>query len=211
MSLGLMSGRVGSLREVERKLRRIEAATGRSADSILRQETRGLSVELARYTLPYGSRDGDRTKFQNAIAGDITRVFVSPSRIYVQLKRANERLAARFWAAHKRGRLADMRRILAEAGAPFSGFTVGRIDPAVHDRARTGSRGEVPDNHQGSGIATNENRLETYIRRKKRRVGRAASGWAAAGRALGGRPRGIARWKNVGAHRGVKGLSLIHI
>ncbi len=66
--------------DVARLLNRYPDKVRRTLDSLVKQEARGLAVELARNTRPFGFSEKAKKRGEKAVAGDINRVFALPVR-----------------------------------------------------------------------------------------------------------------------------------
>jgi hypothetical protein len=176
----------------------------RQEESVVRQEARGLAVELVRRTQPFGLREGDGDSFAGRIESDSRRVFVAPSDIWDEVVRIDPDMARAKWAEFKRGDWNQIRQLLQRSGsARLQQLLIGaRPDPSLHRRARNRTRKRaVPKNWPGSQLMTNANARDNYVRRRGRRAGYTASGWVTAARGLRGTVRGIPRWKAYGRHK----------
>ena len=83
---------------VARLLRRHPEKIARTLESLVKQEARGMAVELARYTRPYGFSERAKKKGEKAVAADIRSVFTVPSAAYEELRKSDPSAADRFWA-----------------------------------------------------------------------------------------------------------------
>ena len=176
----------------------------RQEESVVRQEARALAVGMTRATQPFGLGNSDGDAFAQRVAGDIRRVYVTPSEIWDEIVRIDPDMAKAKWAEFKRGDWNRVRELLQRSGnARLQRLLVqARVDPSLHRRARNRNRKRaVPRNWPGSALLTNPRNRDIYIRRRQRNVGRAASGWATAGRDMRGSMRGVPKWKAYGRHK----------
>ena len=66
--------------DVARLLNRYPEKVGRTLESLVKQEARGLAVELARNTRPYGFSQKAKKRGEKAVAKDIRRSSPRPTR-----------------------------------------------------------------------------------------------------------------------------------
>ena len=178
--------------DVCRLLRRYPEKVGRSLLSLVKQEGRGLGVELARNTRPFGFSEKAKKRGEKAVASDIAKVFAVPSEAYKDLLRTDKKLADRYWAAIQNRRFAQARGILQKSGSAWASIAVGRLDPALHHASRDVT-GRVT-RHSPAMIVTGDKARDRYIAKKQRNVGYAKGAWLNAAKALGGRVRGAVQW-----------------
>jgi len=81
---------------VARLLRRYPDKVGRTLLSLVKQEARGLSVELARNTRPFGFSEKARKTGEKAVAKDIAGVFALPSDAFEEIRKSDPAAADRF-------------------------------------------------------------------------------------------------------------------
>jgi len=179
--------------DVARLLNRYPEKVGRTLESLVKQEARGLAVELARNTRPYGFSQKAKKRGEKAVAGDILSVFATPDQAYESAKTADSTQADRFWAHIQNRRFARARQALAESSSKWNHLPVGRLDPKHHKESRTGPYANVV-RREPAQIVTSRKALDTYIARIQRRVGFAKGTWINAAKAIGGRVRGAAQW-----------------
>ncbi|MBP7948916.1 MAG: hypothetical protein KA004_04610 [Verrucomicrobiales bacterium] len=179
--------------EVIRLLARYPQRIGRTMVSLVKQEARGLAVELARTTRPFGFSDGARKIGEAAVAKDVLKVFATPDQAYESAKAADMAAADRFWAHMQNRRFARARQALAESPSKWRDLPLGRLDPKHHKESRVGPKAKVT-RREPAQIVTSRKPLDTYIARIQRRVGFAKGVWINAAKALGGRVRGAAKW-----------------
>ena len=179
--------------DVARLLNRYPEKVGRTLESLVKQEARGLAVELARNTRPFGFSQKAKKLGEKAVAGDILKVFATPDQAYESAKAADSTHADRFWANIQNRRFARARQALAESPSKWRNLPVGRLDPKLHQQSRTGPQANVV-RREPAQIVTNRKPLDTYIAKVQRRVGFAKGVWIKAAKAIGGRVRGAAQW-----------------
>lgn len=157
----------------------------RTAESVLKQEGRGLCKEYGRITVPYGYQDGVATGLRKRVREDVSRVFAvrsSPAQIFAMMKIHAPLLANAYWHAHKANRPRAMADLVRKANLPQG------LNPALHKGARTGKKGRVGALPAPLSLVS-EPQLRTFTRRQLALVGFAKAGWLAAAKAIGGRVR----------------------
>ena len=178
--------------DVARLLNRYPEKVGRTLESLVKQEARGLAVELARNTRPFGFSEAAKKRGEKAVAKDISKVFALPSEAFEKTKLADPAAANRFWANIQNRRFARAEKVLQSSNSTWKELSVGRLDPKLHPQSRN-ARGQVK-RRSPAQIVTSPKARETYIARIQRRVGFAKGTWINAAKALGGRVRGAAQW-----------------
>jgi len=191
---------------VARLLNRYPDKVGRTLESLVKQEARGLAVELARNTRPHGFSKKAKKRGEKAIAGDIRAVFATPEQAYETAKAADMTHADRFWAHIQNRRFARARKALAESPSKWSHLPVGRLDPKLHQESRKGPHANVV-RREPAQIVTSNKALRNYIARIQKRVGFAKGTWIKAAKAIGGRVRGAAQWAT--RHRKAPGDAVV--
>ena len=192
--------------DVARLLNRYPEKVGRTLESLVKQEARGLAVELARNTRPYGFSQKARKRGEKAVAGDIGKVFATPDQAYESAKAADMSHADRFWANIQNRRFARARKALAESPSKWKHLPVGRLDPKLHQESRTGPHANMV-RREPAQVVTSNKALDNYIARIQRRVGFAKGTWIKAAKAIGGRVRGAAQWAT--RHRKAPGTATV--
>jgi len=192
--------------DVVRLLNRHPEKIGRTLESLVKQEARGLAVELARNTRPHGFSQKARKRGEKAVAADIGRVFATPEQAYETAKAADMTHADRFWAHVQNRRFARARQALAESPSKWNSLPVGRLDPKFHQESRTGPHANVK-RREPAQIVTSRKALQTYIARIQKRVGFAKGVWIKAAKDIGGRVRGAAQWAS--RHRKAPGSATV--
>lgn len=181
------SAKLNGTSDVARLLKRHPEKVGRSLESLVKQEARGLAVELARNTRPYGFSEKAKKLGEKAVAKDIMGVFALPSDAYEEIRKSDPAAADRFWANIQNRRFARAQNHLRQSGSGWKDLSVGRLDPKLH---QWGQLGASTPKH----IVTSPKARDTYIRKIQRRVGFAKGTWINAAKAIGGRVRGAAQW-----------------
>ena len=169
--------------DVARLLNRYPEKVGRTLESLVKQEARGLAVELARNTRPHGFSEKARKRGEKAVAGDIHSVFATPEQAYETAKAADMTQADRFWANIQNRRFARARKALSESTSKWSHLPVGRLDPKLHQASRTGPHANVV-RREPAQIVTSNKALLNYIARIQKRVGFAKGTWIKAAKAM---------------------------
>lgn len=192
--------------DVARLLNRYPDKVGRTLESLVKQEARGLAVELARNTRPFGFSEKAKKRGEKAVAGDILKVFATPDQAYETAKAADSTQADRFWAQIQNRRFARAKQALGASPSKWRNLDVGRLDPKLHQQSRTGPQANVT-RKEPAQVVTSRKALDTYIARIQRRVGFAKGVWINAAKAIGGRVRGAAQWAT--RHRKAPGSATV--
>lgn len=179
--------------DVARLLRRYPDKVGRTLESLVKQEARGLAVELARNTRPFGFAEKAKQRGEGAVAKDILKVFATPDQAYQKMQGADKEHADRFWANIQNRRFARAKQALSESSSGWKNIPVGRLDPQRHKESRTGPHANVT-RKEPAQVVTSRKVLDTYIAKVQRRVGFAKGTWLKAAKAIGGRVRGTVQW-----------------
>jgi hypothetical protein len=179
---------------VARLLSRHPEKIGRTLESLVKQEARGMAVELARHTRPFGFGESAKARGEKAVRADIHRVYKPPAEAYEQMKKVDPALADRFWAAVTNRRFVKANKVMQDSSSPMHGVSMGRLDPSLHKSARTGPHANVPRRTKPSQIVTSQTAIDSYAKKKLRMVGFAKASWINCAKAIGGRVRGAAQW-----------------
>ena len=180
--------------DIVRILKRHPERISRTLLSLTKQEARGLAIELARFTRPFGFAESSKKRGERSVTADIRRVYKPPAEVFEKLKLVDPSLADRFWADVSNRRFARANRDLQDPHSPMSGLTIGRLDPFFHKNSRTGPFHNVPKRQKPQQIATSSDAIDNYITRKLKMVGFAKGSWINAAKAIGGRVRNTAQW-----------------
>ena len=178
--------------DVARLLNRYAEKVGRTLESLVKQEARGLAVELARNTRPFGFSEKAKKRGEKAVAGDIVKVFALPSDAFEKTQPGDPAAADRFWANIQNRRFSKAEKTLQASNSPWKDLSVGRLDPKLHHQSRN-VRGQVK-RRTPAQIVTSPKALDAYIAKIQKRVGFAKGSWINAAKAIGGRVRGAAQW-----------------
>lgn len=178
--------------DVARLLNRYPEKVGRTLESLVKQEARGLAVELARNTRPFGFSEKAKKRGEKAVAGDIVKVFALPSDAFEKTKQGDPAAADRFWANIQNRRFSKAEKTLQASNSPWKELSVGRLDPKLHQQSRT-IHGVVK-RRTPAQIVTSPKVRDTYIAKIQKRVGFAKGSWINTAKAIGGRVRGAAQW-----------------
>jgi len=173
--------------DVARLLRRHPEKVGRTLESLVKQEARGLAVELARNTRPFGFSQKARKFGEGAVAKDISGVFALPSDAYEEIRKSDPAAADRFWANIQNRRFARADNNLRQTSTGWNDLSVGRLDPKLHFWGGLGAA-------KPKQIVTSPKARDTHIARIQKRVGFAKGSWINAAKSIGGRVRGAAQW-----------------
>ena len=178
--------------DVNRLLNRYPEKVGRTLESLVKQEARGLAVELARNTRPFGFSEAAKQRGEKAVAKDISGVFALPSDAYEKTKLADPVAADRFWANIQNRRFSRAEKTLQSSNSLWKDLSVGRLDPKLHHQSRN-NKGTVTRSKPAQ-IVTSPKARDAYIARIQKRVGFAKGAWINAAKAIGGRVRGSEQW-----------------
>lgn len=187
--------------EFRTQVSRLVTLTGRDAGEVVKSEGRLLVQDAMRMTPPFAnapsteSLNAQRKTGEKAVERDINKVFAKLKSLKVRDKRIRKDLAR---AIRKRD-FARVKIILKYMKLPVED-AMREADPAVHEHKRD-RRGRVQRNKNKVWIL-NEPSLNRIIREKKKHVGKAKAGWAAAARGLGVKlPNWITRHSSPGAFK----------
>ena len=178
---------------VARLLKRYPEKVGRSLESLVKQAARGLAVELARNTRPFGFSEKAKQRGEKAVVGDINRVFAVPADAFTEIRKSDSAAADKFWANIQNRRFARAGQKLRQSNSQWNTLPVGRLDPKIHQASRTGPHANVKRKTPAQ-VVTSPKALDFYIARIMKRVGFAKGSWINAAKAIGGRVRGAAQW-----------------
>ena len=173
--------------DVVRLLRRHPEKVGRTIESLVKQEGRGLAVELARNTRPFGFSEKARKTGEDAVARDISGVFALPSDAFEEIRKTDPQAADRFWANISNRRFSRAENHLRQTSSCWNDLSVGRLDPKLHFWGGLGAA-------KPKQIVTSAKARDTYIAKIQKRVGFAKGSWINAGKSIGGRIRGAVQW-----------------
>ena len=180
--------------DVARLLNRYPEKVGRTLESLVKQEARGLAVELARNTRPFGfSREGEEARREGGGRGHPARSSPCPTRPTRARRRRTSGRADRFWANIQNRRFARAGR-----HSP-SRRRSGRLCRSVGS-IRSSTRRAAPVRRRTSR-AGSQPRSSPAARRSTPTSPGSRSGsaspratWIKAAKAIGGRVRGAAQW-----------------
>ena len=181
------TARLNGTSDVARMLRRHPEKVGRTLESLIKQEGRGLAVELARNTRPFGFGEKARKTGETAVAKDITGTFALPSDAFEEIRKSDPQSADRFWANIQNRRFARAQNSLRQSSSGWKDLTVGRLDPSFHQWSKRKAA-------RPKQVVTSTKARENYIAKIQKRVGFAKGTWINAAKAIGGRVRGAAQW-----------------
>jgi len=173
--------------DVARLVNRYPEKVGRTMESLVKQEARGLAVELARNTRPFGFSEKAKKLGERAVAKDISGVFALPSAAFEEIRKSDPGAADRFWSNIQNRRFSRAETALRSSSSGWKDLSVGRLDPKLHKWGQLG--GDKPKQIVTSGKA-----LDTYIAKIQKRVGFAKGTWINAAKSIGGRVRGSVQW-----------------
>jgi hypothetical protein len=173
--------------DVARLLRRYPEKVRRTLLSLVKQEARGLAVELARNTRPFGFSNKARKVGEDSVAKDISGVFAAPSNAFAEMRKSDPVAADRFWANIQNRRFKRAENNLRNSSSAWNDVPVGRLDPKLHQWGQLGA-------DKPKQIVTSPKARDTYIARIQKRVGFAKGTWINAAKSIGGRVRGAVQW-----------------
>lgn len=182
---------------IQSSLDSLANATGKTQGEILRNRSNTLARYLAESTQPVyapkmGNPDGGSLKARDigrgAVARDVARVYLTPAKIYNELKnwsnaKVGAALARQFYKAIKNGDIGSAREILRRANSRSQHLEIILWDNgALHKRARN-SRGQVSKSRKPV-VTTDAKALKQYIKQKQKKVGFVKSAWFTASRQI---------------------------
>lgn len=173
--------------DVKRLLLQHPEKVGRTIESLVKQEGRGLAVELARNTRPFGFSEKARQTGEKSVAKDISGVFALPSDAFEEIRKSDPEAADRFWANIRNQRFKRAEKNLRKSNSSWKDLSVGRLEPGHHEWSR-----RKPT--RPKQIVTSAKARDSYIAKIQKRVGFAKGSWINAGKSIGGRIRGAVQW-----------------
>lgn len=180
-----MSFSSSSMRNFNRQLQKMADAAGEAAQSSLVSQARLFCVDMAAETLPkVEKKGGTLEQARDKVAARIGQIYKPVGWAVEALNRKDPGIGYRFGEAVKRRRFAEADSILTKTLGGVS-FSVGTFDGGRLHKAQESTRVI-----RKVRVVTNFASVEVYMRKKKRMVGFAKGGFAAAARNLGG-VRGI--------------------
>lgn len=191
---------IANTSDLRGRLRHFERIMKRDSQDTLLQFARVACENLATNTQPYGKDRSAKIPGENAILGDIGRVFYTPepyggfvealTEAAQESYRAKERKSKRGFASDE-ATLKFYNRVNGYAAAgnykalrklanDFNWKGVLEdIDPVVHQEARRGPRMRVKDRaFQSHLVLKPQRRLDKYIAQVQKKVGFTKAGWA---------------------------------
>jgi hypothetical protein len=184
--------------DLRAKLREFELVVGREMSGAVRQFARKACVYLANATQPYSGK-GEDGKSQNkqakalgekAVQVDISKVFYTPQsggfaravkKVVANSKRS-EQAKVKFNARLDRYISSNNKVALTKIVKDFNWQgVIDNVDPALHQKARSGSRRKVDRRRQRKKmhmVLGGRGEISSYIKTVQKRVGIAKSGWA---------------------------------
>jgi len=160
-----------------------------------------IAVSLATSTTPYGVSQASRKTGENAVVGDINRVYATPARVAKSFAAAGQDSRGKaFLFALQNRRIAQAQKLVDAYCPPFRGVPIRAFDGGAAHKAARKYHGRVAANQKPIMIVQTPRLLQTYIRLEVSHVGEAKAGWAACALALGGY-RGLPQWvtRHVGS------------
>jgi hypothetical protein len=127
------------------------------------------------------------------VRADISRLYATPSVVWLDIRRESLERADAFWFHLKHGRTQQAEAILRASNSRYRHLSLGEFDREIHRRSRNG-RGRVAPGAKAQQVITSAKPLADYIRLRENRVGLMASGLLGALVSMGGSAAGwIAR------------------
>jgi hypothetical protein len=185
---------------LQRAFIRYAEATGKRLGDVVKQNSRLIAWNLAHNTQPWGMDLAGKKAGEAAVLRDIGNVYSSAASMYKQLLDAGDAKLAKSWyKLVKSGdykKAADILRktTLKDRNTPIS----APLDPALHQAARTRSRGIVT-RHRPAQIVPDGKEIRDYGKQRKALVGFGKAGWITAGAGLGSITR-VPAW--ITRHKG---------
>lgn len=175
---------VDGIESLRRKLRDFPELLEKEVETVIRQAGRTLAIEYGFNTVPWGMREEQAEAHGRRLEKESQWMFPTrenPVHLYRLLKQVDERMAKAYWALHKRGDQAGAERLLRKRGIP-RGIREGEYE------SRRNAGGYVPYAAEPIAMAA-PGRQESFIKKRKARIGLAKAGWLQAAQAIGGRVR----------------------
>lgn len=189
-------------REFSRAATDLMAAQRKSGAEIIKQQGRLFVRDVVRATPPFGSHafsqgssNVGRRIGEAAVSRDISKVFVTPSRLRVLSQPQNPKLYERLKKVIRSGDTAAVEAIFRNLNIHVKGVLLA-ASRDVHKRSLN-KRGHYMRGN--SYFVLRENSVKQYIRQEQSHVGRAKAGWARAAAGLGEKlPNWITRHSEPG-------------
>lgn len=176
----------------KRCLQDLARNAGKPISEAATASARRISVNLAFHTEPFGFGDDARMKGEEAIRGDIRKVYAIASDVFSELLGINPAQARAFYRYMKEENYARASGILYDVGSVYARLPIDDVVPSFHQGSRSdGGRVQVSDPLE---LVKKVELLQSYIYKIQKRSGYAASGWSECASQLGG-TRGIPNWK----------------
>ena len=183
MSDGDVTLRFSDISELDSSIQKLADAAGTTAREVLPAQMRLFAADLAFNTRPIGKTAAAQKDGQKKVEDRIRWVYASVGMMADLLGQKEERLKKAFIARIKKREYAGAARMLNDIFP--SSYTIGEFDGGeLHKKQQFSRRVEK------RLVVINYPKVEAYIREKKKLVGFAKGGFAAAARQLGG-VRGI--------------------
>jgi len=129
---------------------------------------------------------------------ELSQLYATGGRVYQALEKAGEKaLAAEFYHAYKAGNLGAAASALRRSRTSFASIPVGKLDPALHEKARNKTSGHIEVSTPWQIVPAED--LKFYQALAVKRLGKTASGWMACSEQLGGNGNNP-KWKGTALH-----------
>lgn len=191
----------------ERSLKKLEKITMDDSGKTLRKYSSVFAANLVRQTQPRGAAKKAQAKGEAAIAQDIRRVYVSPSTVYLDIKKQSEDLANAMWQKYKDNDIAGFIQIMEQVSGKFKGLQLVDWDSGQAHKSARGPRGRVKGGSKNYRLVreSQSKMVLKHIKETVKRVGYTKAGWISNFNPEGGL-KGIPKW--VIANKGSQGKVL---
>lgn len=183
MSAGDVTLRFSDISELDSSIQKLADAAGTTAREVLPSQMRLFAADLAFNTRPIGKTAASANAGRDKVENRIRFIYPSVAMMAALLEPHGERVKMAFVSRVKKKEFGGAARILNDIFP--SSYTIGEFDGGeLHKKQQFSRRVEK------RLVVINYPKVEAYIREKKKLVGFAKGGFAAAARQLGG-VRGI--------------------
>ena len=177
-----------------KQLKQLARLSGQTTEEVLWKYSSIFVGQLIRRTQPFGTGAKARQVGEKAVARDIARVYISPSKLYARVARESRDSAEAVYWAIMNGQDEDAAGILKKLGlAQEAAMAIGQFDGGgLHQSARD-HRGRVPARNRQAMIVRDPSAVSSYAEQVQHRVGGTKAQWLNGFNPRGG-TRGIPRW-----------------
>lgn len=170
-------------RELAAALKQLATATRKDFATVVQQNARLVSWNLAHNTQPWGMKLAEKKTGEAAVMRDIGKVFKPATAIFKAIRATDSKLAKAWYSLVKDGKFSAAERILKATDLLDRNAEIGPIEDRHHRDSR-GSRGRV-HRHRAAQIIPDARELREYQKKITARVGFAKAGWITAGMKVG--------------------------